>query len=257
MVRYDPTPPHFNGTALLSQGLPTQFAGQNDHLLLSCPVCADNVSDVSLGTAVVSRYVGGRFDAVWCDRGLGNAWSTAAMLMTCSKPLLDNSTYVGTCLCWNGVDMGVHTTTTTYRSVVTDFTPPVCVIAGGVNGSFSATAPLRSTVFNVSWSCVDSQSGVVSLAWAMGYSNSSAEVFSGGLAGPSNGSTTMLNQTFLSAIGAAAATWAPTSGVRYYLRVTGTNAAGLTTTTYMPPLVVDVQPVTRTIQFCVAVDRYH
>ena len=208
LVRYDPSPPHFNGAPVLTQDSTTRFAGQSDHLLLSCPVCADNVSDVSLGTAVVSRFEAGQFDSVWCDRTLGNAWSNTTMLMSCSKALQDNSSYVATCLCWNGVDMGIETTTQT--AVLTDFTPPVCTLVGSVNTSFTPTSTPSSTTFNVSWACADADSGIVKLQWSVGYVNGSADVLSGVVTGAVNGSTPSIRQSLLSAMGASSASvWAP------------------------------------------------
>jgi hypothetical protein len=116
------------------------------------------------------------------------------------------------------------------QSMTSDFSPPVCVLL--VRPFLTdLSQPLEAQ-----WECTDPESNLQSLVWSLGTSPSARDVFS-------QVPATSPNSTLAAEVAAVDPKWAgPVDGTWYYLTLSASNLAGLSTSFHSAPIVVDTTP---------------
>ena len=196
---YDSTPPIVPELSPLSaaeaaqqeQGLAkqwnTRFATQASVMAVRCPQCADGESGVVDGGCVLSTAADA--DAVDLTstgftskrsvsngsavyrpsvRLFGSAWSSDRFNLGLQQPMADDSSYVVTCICYNGAGAALRTPS---PPIATDFTVPACTFTAP---SLLFTDP--NSTMDVQWACLDRQSGLRAVTWAVGSAAGASDV---------------------------------------------------------------------------------
>ena len=149
--------------------------------------------------------------------------------------MADDSSYVVTCICYNGAGAALRTPS---PPIATDFTVPACTFTAP---SLLFTDP--NSTMDVQWACLDRQSGLRAVTWAVGSAAGASDVVAVTAVNSSLadvGASTLAEQLQLGSESGTSVSWL--SGRVYFVTLGVTNNAGLSAWYTGPGVLVDFSP---------------